>query len=257
MITAKPTKHLAGVEIEGEFLDLYELVESIHRIVGDTEDYDDRYWAVKNRLLGVCYDLRHAYMGDRNVSAVDNGVSDDIMRYHSVILPKNNVHYSVEVLFTEAMFVALSIPKVCEIGVVEYDSAKQAVKGDSRRPLPGSSVYQRDVALLQALRAVILSAFAEVVGEKALESLLELEGKSYLRFWDYYGQYVDCCNIEYINTEEAKRADKVRLISRRFLKDSVAYQKLCEAIEVAAEQYGCSVHEINDPETDEYPEFEW
>lgn len=90
MISAKPTENLAGITVEGNF--------------------DDFYWGVKNRLLAVCYDIRHAYMGDREVKLVDNGVHDEMMKWHSMILPKQEVHYAVKFLFPEAVFVVLSAP---------------------------------------------------------------------------------------------------------------------------------------------------
>ena len=110
MITAKPTEHLTGILLEGEFNDFYELVDSIYRITGLEDDYKDMYWSVKNRLLGLCYEVRHAYQGDRNVKLVDNGVHDEMMKWHSMVMPKQNVHFSVEVLFPEALFVAFAVP---------------------------------------------------------------------------------------------------------------------------------------------------
>ena len=68
MISAKPTENLTGIILKGNF--------------------DDFYWGVKNRLLAVCYDIRHVYMGDREVKLVDNGVHDEMMKWHSMILPK-------------------------------------------------------------------------------------------------------------------------------------------------------------------------
>ena len=59
MISAKPTENLAGITIDGDHDDFYEIIESIYRMTGLEESYDDYYWSVKNRLLGVCYDIRH------------------------------------------------------------------------------------------------------------------------------------------------------------------------------------------------------
>ena len=63
MISGKATENLTGSSIEGNFNDFYELVGSIYRMVGFQNGYDDDYWGVKNRLLGLCYDIRHASMG--------------------------------------------------------------------------------------------------------------------------------------------------------------------------------------------------
>ena len=52
MISAVPTENLTGVTIEGDFDDFYEIVESIYRMTGFEEDYDDRYWGVKACIYG-------------------------------------------------------------------------------------------------------------------------------------------------------------------------------------------------------------
>ena len=102
MISAKPTENLAGITIEGDHDDFYEIMESIYRMTGLEESYDDYYWSVKNRLLGICYDIRHAFMGDRDVKLVDNGVHDEMMKWHSMILPRQEVHFSVNIMFPES-----------------------------------------------------------------------------------------------------------------------------------------------------------
>ena len=105
MIYATPTQNLTGICLEGEYLDFYEMVESIYRMTGLEDDYYDPYWGVKNRLLGLCYDLRHAYQGDREVDFVDNGVDEQIEKWHGKILPKENVHFKVNVLFQKHHFI--------------------------------------------------------------------------------------------------------------------------------------------------------
>lgn len=74
MLQTKPTEHLAGITIQGDYKDFYELVESIYRITGLDDDQTEIYYGVKNRLLGICYDIRHAIMGDRDIVLEDNGM---------------------------------------------------------------------------------------------------------------------------------------------------------------------------------------
>ena len=62
-----------------------------------------QYYAVKNMLLSVCYEIRHAFMGYRDVKKVDNGVHDEMMKWHSMKMPKTEVHFSVNLLFPEAL----------------------------------------------------------------------------------------------------------------------------------------------------------
>ncbi|MDW7662816.1 MAG: hypothetical protein SCL54_15520, partial [Bacillota bacterium] len=71
MIKITTTEQLAGVRLVGDYEDLYQLVDAIHEIVVDeySEKYEkhSRYAAASLRVLGVCYDIRHAYQGDRDV----------------------------------------------------------------------------------------------------------------------------------------------------------------------------------------------
>lgn len=54
-------EHLAGVTIQGDYNDFYELVHSIYRITGHDEDKNDMYYGVSNSLLGLCYEIRQVY----------------------------------------------------------------------------------------------------------------------------------------------------------------------------------------------------
>ena len=134
MITATPTEHLNGIMLEGEYDDFSELVDCIYRMTGLKDDYNDPYWSVKNRLLGMCYDIRHAYQGDRHVKLVDSGADEELMKWHSMILPKQNVHFSVEILFPEAVFVALSVPELYIMSYSYYGRTARSIKEKTSDP---------------------------------------------------------------------------------------------------------------------------
>ena len=261
MISAKPTEHLTGVLIEGEYEDFYEMVESIYRMTGLEEDYNDRYWSVKNRLLGICYDIRHAFQGDRNVKLVDNGANDELMKWHSMVMPQQNLHYSVEVLFPEALFVAFSIPELYLPSSVYYGQRARKLQKKEEQPrrfVDKYADYIRDQAMLDMLSSVILSAFADVIGDEDFEKVLSQRGKSYGYEYEHYAtQYVDKCNAEYLKTAPEKRKDKLRNIAKRLLKKPDAYRNLLSDLENSARRHGCSIHELHDPDL-EYPEtIEW
>ena len=51
MLRIKPTEHLAGVTIQGDYNDFYELVHSIYRITGHDEDKTDMYYGVLQQFI--------------------------------------------------------------------------------------------------------------------------------------------------------------------------------------------------------------
>lgn len=258
MISAKPTENLVGIIIEGDYEDFYEIVESIHRMTGFEESYDDCYWSIKNRLLGICYDMRHAFMGDRDIKLVDNGVHDEMMKWHSMILPKQEVHFSVNVMFPEAVFVALSAPELYVWSSQYYRKRIKRQEENVAFPTHKYSNYIRDKAVIDTLSAVILGTLAEVIGDDEFEKLFKIIGHKYENiFLNYATQYVDKCNIEYLKTAPEKRKDKLRNIAKRFIQQPDAYKNMKRDLEYSAKQYGCSFHELHDPKL-EYPEeIEW
>ena len=70
MIFAKPTKYGAGITINGDYPDFDNLHETIHKLCdqnplqGDLGDF----------VLGLAYEVRHAYQGDRDSHELLGGV---------------------------------------------------------------------------------------------------------------------------------------------------------------------------------------
>ena len=258
MIVATPTENLAGITIEGTHDDFYEIMESIYRMTGLEDSYRDYYWSVKNRLLGMCYDIRHAFMGDRDIKVVDNGVHDEMMKWHSMILPMKEVRFSANFLFPEAVFVALSAPELYRWSSKYYGKRTKKQEEAAKFPAQKYSDYIRDKAIIDGLSAVILGALAEVIGDDELENLFKLRGRQYGDiFMDYAAQYVDKCNMEYLKTAPDKRKDKLKNIAKRFIQQPDAYKNLKRDLEYSARQYHCSFHELHDPNLKYPEEIEW
>ena len=170
-------------------------------------------------MLAVCYDIRHAYMGDREVKLVDNGVHDEMMKWHSMILPKQEVHYAVKFLFRKLF--------------------------SWHYPLR-IFIYGRNPVMDRGPKS-----------RKRLLNFRLKENQGKMSFLNYATQYVDKCNLEYLRTIPEKRKDKLRNIAKRFINQPTSYQNLKSDFEYSAKQYGCSIHELYDSKM-EYPEeIEW
>lgn len=257
MLQVKPTEHLTGITIQGDYKDFYELVDSIYRITGLDDDPKEIYYGVKNRLLGMCYDIRHAFMGDRDIVLEDNGMSDEVMKWHEMITPTQNVYYSVNVLFPEAIFVAVSVPQMYIFSSVYYGMKGKRKEADDQLPPVPYSDYIRDKANLDVLCAGVWQALGKVIGDEELEKLIRLIQRTDESYIYYVTHYIDKCNIELLKTESDKRKDKIRNIAKRIVKKPQAYINMEDDLRYWAKEYKTSIYELQDPNI-EYPEdFEW
>lgn len=251
MLKTKPTEHLMGITIQGDYNDFFELVDSIYSITGLEEDSADMYYGVKNRLLGICYDIRHAYQGDRNVILVDNNMDDDKMKWHEMITPEQNVYYSVEVLFPEAIFVAAAVPNMHMFSDKYYGS--RAIKSEMNIPPVPFSNLMRDKANLDVLCSGIWQALGQVIGDEELEKIIHAYHLARESYMDYATQYIDKCNIELYKTAVDKRKDKLRNIAKRIVKKPQAYFSMERNLKYWAKEYKTSIYNLTDPKL-VYPE---
>ncbi len=256
MLQTKPTEHLTGITIQGDYNDFYDLVESIYSMVGSEQIQGDEtlYYGVKNRLLGVCYDIRHAFMGDRDLVLEDNGMNQEIMKWHAQITPTQNVYYSVNILFPEAIFVAASVPQIYPFSSLYYGvRGKRAEMGIA---MPYAD-YVRDKANLDVLCAGIWQALGTVVGDEELEKIIRLQQRIDDDYMHYATQYIDKCNVELLKTQVSKRKDKLRNIAKRIVKKTQAYYNLKDDLEYWAQEYGTSIYDLEDPRIQYPQDIEW
>lgn len=245
MLQMKPTEHLLGIIVQGDYNDFSELVESIYRITGLEESYNDSFFGVKNRLLGLCYDIRHAYQGDRNVVLVDNNMNRDKMSWHKIKTSEKNVYYSVEIFFPEAIFIAASVPFMYLVSKKYYGS--HAKKNEFNIPPLPFSDYMRDKAVLDVLCSGFWQALGQVIDENELEKIIRLYNKSSECYTNYVTPFIDQCNIELLRTNTEKRRAKLRSIAKKIITKPQAYFNLEQEYKREAKEQKVSVYELKDP----------
>lgn len=252
MITVCPTKNLLGVTIQGDYNDFSELVESIYRITTYAEKYGDIYYAVSNRLLAICYDIRHAYQGDREVALKDNGMNKELMEWHDVKASCENVYYSCNVFFPQAIFVAFSANNFCNY--LSYYSKRNHDELFEQYPVTASIL---DKANIDMLCAGIYQALEEVIGKEEMKKLLKLKNKEDEYYINYLTQFIDKCDMDLLKTSVDKRASKIKTIARGIACKPKSYYDLEYAFKIAAKEQNVSIYELCDSSV-EYPEeIEW
>ena len=70
MLSVKTTENLTGVTISGTYWDLNALYDALSNVIGEEGSYPE-FEACWLRVLGLCYDIRHAYQGDRNRGKIE------------------------------------------------------------------------------------------------------------------------------------------------------------------------------------------
>ncbi|WP_412898453.1 DUF6904 family protein [Bacillus sp. 1P02SD] len=59
-------------------------MDALHAIVGEDGEYLI-YKSARLRAMELCYDIRHSLLGDREFNLKDNGITTEMMKYHSLI----------------------------------------------------------------------------------------------------------------------------------------------------------------------------
>lgn len=228
MLSIKPTEHLLGITIQGDYDDLQNMVDSINRITGLDDDPEGMYYGVKDRLRGICYDIRNACQPDGQTKPV-------------------------KILFPEALFVAASVPKMCIYSRMYYGGQKADDTG-LRHPL---SKFYMDRSNLDHLCAGIWSALEIVAGEAESDKILQMYERENEPYQHYAVQYIDRCNVELVKTPFEKRGDKLRNIAKRIVKKSSGYNRLESDVKYWAKEHKTSIYKLYDPGL-EFPEaIDW
>ena len=177
MISIKTTPKLNGITIQGDFDDLNNLYEAIsdyttfyidgilNEIESDyvkehgvaikdmTTEQRDTFFQlnqseityfeeVRENILGLCYDIRHAYQGDRGVALVENG--RELIYECEGDLPSKNLQFSVEVLYPWAFYYLFAMRDMLDNMYIlsrhAGDQARERRFGVLRRSAPGRHI---------------------------------------------------------------------------------------------------------------------
>ena len=252
MINVEITKNLTGISIIGDYNALNELMDSIHHMCYDEFDDDNSpMYAINNRWLAIAYDVRHAYQGDRELELVDNGMDEDKMQYFNQETATENVYYSCNILFPEAVFVALSVSNLVTYGKRNYLSKEEPYCEDLTY-----ATYLKDKAMLELLSSLILYALEDVIGEKDCKSIINARDKKAI-YYNFLHQYLDKCDIEYLKTPVNKRSSKIKNIAKRLVKFPESYYEYALQLTSYAYENHCSINRLTDKSINYPSEIEW
>jgi hypothetical protein len=245
MIQVKNTPNYTGVTISGDFYDFEALYNSLYAIVGDEWEWED-YVGARLRVLGVCYDIRHALMGDREVMFVENGLDQDKMKQLSVVAKDKNIYLTCNVLWPEILFVIMALNDFIRV------YAKKQAKGNYNAMSDYRNIWDFSIATVRNFQAAIANCVKETIPESSINRVFKLMSHDYSWSEHYATQYLDELNCKFIEMDAEKRLKNITIMAKRLAEKGREYQAVKEAVLEAAREYNCHMTELRT--TTEYPE---
>lgn len=256
MISIRNTPNLTGVIISGDFNDFYNLVDALHEItINEYSEKHHQYIDISTRVLGLSYDIRHAYQGDREIELIDNNMTEEKMKWHSIIAPKSNVYYSCNYLYPEMFFVMLALNGLVELRIKDLTKTKYIYK----EAMDKKVIWDETIATIRVLQAEFVKCVKGTFTDATFSRWLNVMNNDYISIEHIAGQYVDLLNIKYINMTKEKRLKKLSSIAKRlaeFRYDS-DHEEIKEVVMEAARENRCEPGAIR-LQGIKYPEdFKW
>lgn len=239
MIFAKNTPSNTGIAIYGDFMDFETLYEALHNVVGD-EDELIGYYSARIRVLGVCYDIRHAIMGNREYEFVDNGLDEDKKRRMEVLAPDKNMYLKIYVLWPEMLFVTIALNDFLEL----YAKKQAKTKYSSNLYADAKVSWDNTIAQVRILQAAVARCLKQTISETAYARLLNVMNGSYVSTYKYTTQYIDVLNNKFINMNEEKRIKSISTFAKRISQPDKEYKELETDLREEARRRNCDVNTL-------------
>lgn len=239
MLELENTPNLTGVEISGDRYDFDNLYDALHHIVGTDETVKDHFDA-RIRVLSLCYDLRHAMMGNRKAFFKLSGLNEEQMAYLSLSSSKYNLYLSFEFLWPELLFIVFSLDDFIPL----YAKRVKAHAWDAK------------IMTVRHFQSLVANLLEETVTPRQFSNIKKLMEPTSLQYESYFTQYVDIQNIKWLNMTKEQRQKNLSVIAKRFNSESTEYQKTKAEIIEVAKQYNCNPSQIHYDR--DYPDvIEW
>ncbi len=249
MLTLQNTPNEAGIEISGDFLDLDTLYMALHTVVGDEGEFS-QYESARLRVLSVCYDLRHAIMGDREVVFIENGMDEDKMKHLGIITQEKNLYYKCAVYFPEALFVTMALNDFIRL------YAKKKVKSVPFPLQDKHNLWDPFIANVRLFQSEVVKCVKQTVTDASFRRMLNLLHHDYPWMNGYITQYLDMQNIRYLNMNKEERRKALPSMVKRLVEQGTEYRQMERDIKDMANEHNCSIDDIR--LNLEYPEeIEW
>ena len=260
MIQVANTEHLAGVTVSGDYYDLDQLVDALHEITvndmsEDINKHDRLYINVSLRVLGVCYDIRHAVQGDRDIVTKDNGISEFHYEVHEKIVPRHNVYYSCNILYPEMILVMMALNDLVKLRMSKLAGSRY--KFDA--PFDKTVVWDRTISTVRLFQSAFQEAISGVLTKTSFARWRNVINDRAMEMRGIALPFIDYLNIEYLKMKGEVRSSKLSSIAKRLAEyyNDPVNNEYRRAIDEFVLEHNCDESDLR-PEGLEYPDHvEW
>ncbi len=239
MIFVCNTPNNTGVAIYGDYNDLEGLYEALHDIVGEEGEHL-HYGGARLRILGVCYDLRHALMGDRDYEFVENGMDEDKRRKMSVLAPDRNLYLVIHVLWPEILFVTMALNVFLEV----YALKQVKASGSEELFDDKNVIWDKNIAQVRMLQAQLAEALQDTVSKNAYARIHNLLNEHHITVIEYVTQYLDILNVRFMKMDKKKRLKNISISAKRIANPNEEYFSLKHQVRKEAERLNCCATDL-------------
>ncbi|WP_026478369.1 DUF6904 family protein [Alkaliphilus transvaalensis] len=249
MLKVKNTPNNLGVEILGDLLDFEKLYEALHTIIGDEEQYP-YYNLSRIRILGLCYDIRHAIQGDYEYEFVENGINSEILKVKGFIAPDKNLYLKIRVFWPEILFILIVLNDFIIL------HAKRNTKDYFDILTDRKNIWDDSIAQVRLFQSVINNCIKDTIPEVTYKRMLGYITSKQHEFKGYLPHYIDFLNLKFIHMEKEIRLKNISIMARRIAEQGKEYEAMVDDLKNVAREHDCPVEHIQI--NMEYPEdFEW
>lgn len=238
MLKIESSKNLAGVIIKGDYYDLEKLIEAFYELTIDDEDEKlQAYYDMSTRVLGLCYNVRHAMQGDRQVKFEENGSDREMLSAKSVIAPEYNLYYSCNYYYPEMMFIMLALNELIIFRIRSIQSGRKRVSN----PFNKNVIWNETITTIRSFQAAFNGCVKETLSPTSYNRWLGVMNNDYLSLSGINHHFIDLMNIEYLKWNRETRLKKLFTISKRLVefRFDEDHENIVESVRLGAIKLGC------------------
>lgn len=205
MLTVEMTEHLLGYRIYGDYDALDKLYDAIFELsdVNDDTSLPEAEYNMRTRMLALCYDLRHAYQGDRGVKMIDNGMNEEMASWKGVeVSSYKNLIYYVEILYPEAMYEVIGLNWLIQ---QRWGKLLGKALSSSDRAEDPKVIFDPACAQARLYQSLVMEALRAKATPTTFSRIRKQVAEQYYTVGAMYTQWLDILNGEWTNMTVKQR----------------------------------------------------